>query len=217
MTAANNLTGQIFFGIRVLGRGPNDRKSNAQWRCLCPCGAEFLAVAYTLRGGKIKSCGCRQSFIRHGMSRTRLYSVWAGLHQRCANPKSREYSNYGGRGIAVCDEWREPQSFLDWALATGYQGSLELDRIDNDGPYSPENCRWTTRRANCNNRRITKLIEWRGEPVPLADLARQHGLTPKMLWLRLYQVEMPLEMALTLPVDRQQNKAIMREWRKENV
>jgi hypothetical protein len=213
MTAPNELTGQTFSGIEVLGRGPNNPKGNCRWRCQCPCGAEFLALGYSLKRGKTKSCGCRQSFVRHGMSHHSLYTVWAGLHQRCGNQNCAEYANYGGRGITVCEEWRDPVPFLAWAQDSGWRKGLHLDRIDNDGPYAPGNCRFVSHRTNCNNRRNTVFLEWQGQTWPLADLARKYGLRPSILHSRLYEVKMPLEMALTLPVDRQRVKKIMRQWR----
>jgi hypothetical protein len=214
MTAANELTGQTISGIEILGRGPNDAKGNARWRCACSCGNEFLAAAYNLRNGKVRSCGCRFWATKHGMSRSALYGVWTGIHARCGNPKDTQYSNYGGRGIRVSDEWAEPIPFLDWARTNGYSPGLELDRIDNDGPYSPDNCRWTTRQANCNNRRITKYLEWGGKQVPLAELARQHGLDPSVLWSRLYSLNLPLDLALSFPADRQKMRVVLRQWRK---
>lgn len=214
MTAPNELTGQTFNDVEVLRRGPNCRKGNAQWVCRCLCGNEFLTHGYMLKNGKARSCGCRHWAVKHGLSRTRLYIVWAGLHQRCSNPKDAEFHNYGGRGIAVAPEWREAAPFLEWAKANGYGDGLELDRIDNDGPYSPANCRWTTRRKNCNNKRNTIFLEWDGRQWALADLARRYGIDPGVLHSRLFTVKMPLEMALSLPVDRQRVKAIMREYRK---
>lgn len=95
-----------------------------------------------------------------------LYWCWKAIKQRCLNPRCRAYRNYGGRGIAVCDEWLSFEPFLAWALGAGWQKGLDLDRIDNDGDYAPDNCRFVTRRENVNNRRKTRLITVDGVTHP---------------------------------------------------
>lgn len=142
---------------------------NSKWRSRhaiyeCPyCGKGFRHEVYQVKTGAIKSCGCllRDRFLKmvtkHGMSGTRLYRTWYTIRRRCYEEKFKYYYNYGGRGIKVCDEWRNSfEAFRDWAFATGYSDDLFIDRIDNDGDYSPYNCRFVTRSVNTQNTRLIK-------------------------------------------------------------
>ena len=107
-------------------------------------------------GYKAKSCGCDK--IKHGESKTRLYNIWRGVLKRCLNSKNKDYPNYGGRGITICPKWSESYiEFRDWALVNGYNDSLTIDRINNDGNYEPSNCEWILKKENSKKRRTTKL------------------------------------------------------------
>ena len=97
---------------------------------------------------------------------------WAGMWERCANPKNKGYPDYGGRGIYVCDDWADFRPFAEWALTNGYHRSLQLDRIDNDGPYSPENCKYVTASENSNNRRSNSWLTAFGETKTLTQWSR---------------------------------------------
>lgn len=116
-----------------------------------------------------------------------LYWAWKSLKQRCMNPKCRAYKNYGGRGIGVCDEWMEFEPFLEWALSSGYQKGLELDRTDNSLGYSPDNCRWITRRENLNNRRVTVMLTVYGETKPKTVWAETIGCDRAMITYWIHQ------------------------------
>ena len=128
------------------------------------CGTEFKACTYSINSGHSKSCGCYHKKlksegmnIKHNLSNTRLYNTWSKLKNRVLNPKDKQYNDYGGRGITICDEWKNDfKSFYDWAMSNGYSDELSIDRIDNDGNYCPENCRWTTRTIQQRNQRIQK-------------------------------------------------------------
>lgn len=131
------------------------------WRCICDCGNECNASSHDLCGGKKKSCGClkkeNKSVYVHGKSKERIHKEWRGILHRCKNPSASHYENYGGRGITVCDEWKEDfMSFYEWSMQNGYEDNLTLDRKDNDKGYSPENCRWVTHMENCHNRGVRK-------------------------------------------------------------
>ena len=115
------------------------------------------------------------------MHKSRLHVIWAGMKSRCQNPKRFGYDNYGGRGIYVCDQWAEFVPFMQWSLSNGYSDDLELDRIDNDGPYAPENCRWVTRSENMRNRRPAKPLGLRYTVRELVAACDALGINPSNL------------------------------------
>jgi hypothetical protein len=129
------------------------------------CGTEFKTQINNIKNGNTKSCGCyrklknSESNKKHGLGYTRLYAVWREIKRRTLNPKHKYYLDYGGRGITICDEWKNDFiSFYNWAISNGYEEGkgLSIDRIDNDGNYCPENCRWTTITIQNRNQRIKK-------------------------------------------------------------
>ena len=126
------------------------------------CGNVFKTGIRDVKSGETKSCGCynikriRESNTKHGLGCTRLYSIWKNMKDRTFNPKCNYYLDYGGRGITICEEWLDVQNFYTWAMANGYSDALSIDRIDNDGNYCPENCRWSTKSIQARNTRIPK-------------------------------------------------------------
>ena len=155
-----DLTGKRFGRLIVIERGPNSNGNATRWRCICDCGKETLTLASKLVAGLSKSCGClgienaTKAKIKHGHANTPFYLLFKAMHNRCELETCREYKWYGGRGIKVCDEWKEFQPFYDWAMANGYAKGLSIDRIDPDKGYSPDNCEWVTRAEN--SRRMHK-------------------------------------------------------------
>lgn len=164
---AIDLTGQVFGNLTVIARAENDKRNKARWLCRCVCGNEKIVNAKHLRSGDTQSCGCMQG-VRDGVYRplierhthnNRLYHTWSGMHQRCERPSASSYEYYGGRGIKVCAEWTGENgfdNFQKWAISNGYSDDLEIDRIDNDRGYEPNNCRWVTHQENSFNRRPRK-------------------------------------------------------------
>lgn len=133
-----------------------------RWKCKCDCGNITIVRHGDLRNGSTVSCGCynyeKESAAKtQGYSRTKLGNVFEGMKQRCNNPKNKNYEQYGGRGIKICTEWlNDPKKFFDWAIKNGYKEGLSIDRIDVNGNYEPDNCRWADNEAQCLNQRLRK-------------------------------------------------------------
>lgn len=168
MSRLIDISGERYGRLVVVERnGSTSTRRNAKWLCRCDCGKNTIAIGTLLRNGTTKSCGCyrvdvsRERETKHNMSESRVYNCWAGMVQRCTNKNNAAYENYGGRGIKVCAEWMEFKPFLDWALANGYDDALTIDRINNDGNYEPQNCRWATYAQQNRNQRKRR---WRRKP-----------------------------------------------------
>jgi hypothetical protein len=124
------------------------------------------------------------------------------MRKRCLKPDNPWYYNYGARGISICDEWSDFAVFREWALGSGYQKGLELDRVDQDGPYAPDNCRWANRIQQCLNKRTTIQVEWNGQMIPLPVLARSFGMPVDVVRCRYRNQGWPLRRCLTEPINR---------------
>lgn len=188
MRTGTDYTGQQFGRWTVLKRSAKPKF----WICRCECGNVKAANIDNLKRGKSISCGCyraelgRKHFETHGKSKTKLYYVWCGIRRRCNNPSVNGYERYGGRGITVCEEWAESfEAFMAWATANGYKEGLEIDRINNDGNYCPENCRWVTRYENMQNTRLNKHIEYNGKVYTINQLAEISGIEAWLIGERL--------------------------------
>ena len=195
----SDLTGQRFGMLYVLKeaapiqRKDNPSQSRRRWLCRCDCGAEKIILQDNLKRGLSKSCGCikggdvRGAQLRtHGESASRLYAIWQQMKNRCYNKNATFYKDYGGRGISVCDDWKSSyECFRDWANSHGYTEDLTIDRIDCDGDYCPDNCRWVDRVAQANNRRSNRIYSYNGETHNVTEWAKLIGISPKTLFSRL--------------------------------
>lgn len=184
-----DLTGQKFGYLTVLQLSESKHKQQrAYWKCQCKCGNITDVASNDLRRGNIKSCGCkrRESHnVKHGMHDTRIYRIWTSMCKRCYNPNAKEFKNYGGRGIVMCDEWKNDfRNFCKWAISSGYHDSLTIERIDNNDNYSPENCKWTTSKEQANNRRNTVYIEKNGVKKSLSEWCEITGTNRNSAYTR---------------------------------
>lgn len=175
------------------------------WDCVCDCGAEKTVRTDSLKSGMIKSCGCikkaqdkinlsnGQGVITHGLSKTRIYKVWNGIVSRCENPNDNRYIDYGGRGISVCEEWKDVSNFVGWAEENGYNDELTIDRINVNGDYEPDNCQWATWKEQANNKRTNHIITHEGMSQTLAQWAEEKNIPYKTLASRIsYGIEPPM-------------------------
>ena len=152
--------GQKINGLTYLKEMP--KKNNRRALFQCRCGKEFITTVGAICSGNTTSCGCfrRERLKTHGLRKHPLYTVWINIKGRCLNINDKAYKYYGGRGIKVCNEWRENfQKFYNWAIANGYQKHLTIERIDNNGNYTSENCTFATMVDQSHNTRTTKL-DW---------------------------------------------------------
>lgn len=196
------LTVLSFYGRKISNSG----KVKYMWECLCDCGNRIIVSADNLKNGHVKSCKClRQAVstqriveqgknnIKHGLAGTRLYYAWHSMIERCYNPQSQNYKNYGGRGISVCEAWRKDiNTFSEWAKEHGFDekaphGTCTLDRIDVNGDYCPDNCRWVDMKIQANNRRNNRRFFYQGETLTMSELAKKSGIEYALLKNRIAQ------------------------------
>lgn len=212
--SAKDYCGQRFGRLTAVERLPYRARTEADtrcyWRCRCNCGGEKAVQLYSLLSGATRSCGCLERealangiFRKHGRCYTREYKVWTGFRLTCENPSDKRYPFYGGRGITVCPEWRSFERFLA-DMGEAPTPAHVLGRIDKDGPYSPANCRWMTRRELMQNSRGTHWLTVNGVARSITEWAALIGLSPNALQGRLREGWEPAEAVTTPP---------LRHWR----
>ena len=170
--------------------------------CLCDCGNIKTARADNVFYGRTKSCGClfnEGNNKKHGDRGTRLYTIWKGIRERCNTPSCISYPRYGGRGIKVCDEWKDYTLFKAWALSHGYDDGLTIDRIDVNGDYEPQNCRWATYKEQARNKRNNHFLSYEGKMLTLAEWSEITGIKIGTLHSRI-KSGWTIEKALTTKV-----------------
>lgn len=161
----HDLTGRKFGRLFVLSYSHIDKWRMPHWVCACVCGKIVdTPVTKSLMNGVTLSCGCYLREITtnrlrtHGQTGSSLFNRWQSMKRRCGSPRNKDYRRYGGRGITVCEEWRDSfETFRDWALSNGYRHDLTIDRIDNDSDYTPSNCQWITRLDNTRKKPIVRI------------------------------------------------------------
>src|SRR5260370_8449908 len=211
MTRLIDLAGKRFGRLSVIERGPDWKPRISQWHCKCDCGNMALVIGYNLRAGLTTSCGCLRRektiarFTTHGKTaggrRGREFYLWNQMIQRWENPKAKGYGRYGGRGIKVCKRWHAFTNFLaDMKDRPSPQHTIE--RIDNNGDYTPVNCVWATRTRQANNRRSNRLILFRGRRLTLRQIAEETNcvISWRTLRARVFELGWSVEHALTQPV-----------------
>ena len=203
-----DLTGKLFGRLTVVQRSQNVGECVA-WLCKCKCGNYHVVTGANLRQGNVKSCGCLRieaayvKRLKHGMSNTPIHNTWKQMKGRCYNTNDDAYDDYGGRGITVCDRWRNVFEAFDEDVSKlphyGEDG-YTLDRIDVNGNYEPENVRWSDSETQANNRRNNRLLTYNGKTQTEAQWAKELCINVTTLNMRLNKYHWSIEKALTEPV-----------------
>lgn len=197
-----NLTGQKFGKLTVIEYAGSNSSHNALWLCLCDCGNRIIANGKLLKNGNTSSCGCIRRFRpqkkrTHGMTNTPIYKTWIGIKNRCFNPNSTYYTDYGGRGITMFPAWvHNFQAFYNYVSQLPHFGEEDytLDRIDNDCNYEPGNLRWADSKTQSRNRRNVNLVMYNGEMTPITEAAELSGISLWTLRDRLRRGEVSEEL-----------------------
>lgn len=198
--------GMIFGSLTVISRVIPSENHSYKWLCRCECGKEVEISSRNLSEKlRVRSCGCSKNehvselFTTHGDSGSREYNTWHGVIQRCENPNSEAYPHYGGRGITVCSQWRN--SYEQFLKDMGRcPNGLTLDRINNDGNYEPDNCRWATRKIQNRNRRDNQRFTVNGITGCISELSEHFGIAQNTAWHRIQKAGWSVEDAFLLPV-----------------
>lgn len=200
------MIGRKFGRLTVLeDSGMRDGNGRVKYICECDCGSTAVVTGSYMRDGRSKSCGClarelsRERATDHGMTKHRLYPTWHSMMSRCYNSASPAFRDYGARGISVCKRWHDVKKFVHDNDHLAIPG-LSIDRIDNDGNYTPDNTRWATRCEQSHNRRSNVNITHQGETKTLFEWAREVGIAPRTLWARIRVRGWSVEKALETPV-----------------
>jgi hypothetical protein len=199
-----DLTGMRFgrlVALELIGKSKGQTREYAQWECRCDCGKTTIVLGMYLRAGKTKSCGCFQrdrrseSHTTHGLTDAPVYRVYHHILRRCNKPESSSYPDYGGRGITVCERWTGKGGFENFIADMGIpEKGMSIERIDVNGNYEPNNCKWATREEQANNKRTSRKITWDGKTLNVSSWSRLLGKEPGYLSRRLKR--MPFEKAM---------------------
>lgn len=205
---SEDLTGKKYGRLIVLNKEPNTKTQHNRWKCKCDCGNISIVSASSLKNQTTRSCGCLQKELianrnlKHNMANTRVYRIWDGMKSRCYNSNSSGFLSYGGRGIKVCAEWLDKEkgfiNFYEWSLKNGYNDDLTIDRIDVNGNYNPENCRWLSSKEQAYNRRSNRYITYNNETHTITEWAKIYRINSGTISSRI-QSGWSIERAFTTP------------------
>lgn len=201
-----DLAGKKFNRLLVVKEVDRNKYGTRQWLCKCDCGKYIIDTSSHITTGHTKSCGCykiefaKKVFTKHGGKHSRLYNIWCSMKQRCYDEHCKNYKRYGGRGITVCDEWNNNyECFRDWSMGNGCKDDLTIDRINNNGNYEPDNCRWTTRDIQSNNKSSNHIITYHGITKTVKQWSKDLNIKYGTLLSRFLR-GWSIERALTQPV-----------------
>ena len=215
MAVKNNddsLLGQKYGKLTIIGFQRKISSRGWDWVVQCECGTQKVVSPSDVKSGKTKSCGCllretsaqRMTKFKHGVKENkRLYGIYNGIKRRCYSLNEPRYKDYGGRGIRMCDEWKDRakgfDQFVSWSLSHGYSENMTIDRIDVDGNYTPENCRWVTLQEQNGNKRQTHWVDYQGEHIQLYKLCQRLNLSYDLMHDRIYGRRWSVEKAVETP------------------
>lgn len=183
-----------------------ERINGRLWKMQCSCGRMFISQP-SETSGRCRDCGYKflsSKFTIHnesprsGRNASRIYNIWVSMKSRCNNKNNPVYMLYGGRGISVCDEWNEFKAFKEWAMNNGYSDQLTIDRINVNGNYEPDNCRWATQKEQCRNKRDNHYLTFQGETKTLIEWSELVGIRQETIRHRINDYGYTVEEALTL-------------------
>ena len=213
----SDIIGNRYGRLVVIGEAENKGR-RVMLKCRCDCGKEIITRKDGLVSGHTKSCGCaNEEWMhsgkmnrKHGLTNDRAYWVWAKVRSRCYNANSREYPNYGGRGIKMCDEWQDAEKFIKWCYENGYdatvpKGVCTLERIDVNGNYEPSNCCFKTNLEQQNNRRNNIFVEYNGRKQTIAEWSRELNIPYTTLLVGITKYHKPIEYYVNDYVPRKRN------------
>lgn len=206
-TNTNKMIGVKYGRLTVLSKGTRVREQSFKWLCKCECGNEKYVRADHLKSGRIVSCGCQRVDSRkktelkkpdYGIRKHPIYIVWMSMRQRCFNKKSSSYKYYGARGITICNSWSNFRVFYDWALMNGWSNGLQIDRINNNGNYTPDNCRFVEPKINSNNRRSNIIVTLNNSNYTLKQACEILSLNDKLIRQRIRRDGYTFDQAIKL-------------------
>lgn len=181
------MIGERFGKLIVIEETKQRKWGQKVYKCQCDCGNITYVVKSSLKNGLTNSCGCllKLKKTKHKMSNTRLYNIWCGIKTRCYNKNRSTYKYYGERGITVCDEWlHDFMTFYNWSLSNGYKDNLTIDRIDINGDYEPNNCRWVDYTTQNNNTRKNVYLTYNGKTQTISQWGTELNVDPKLINIR---------------------------------